>query len=392
MKILYSLAHPADTLASERAGHVVRAGALLAALESLGHEVIRVEAAGSSTSRISVAAYRQVVKRLLPGRIARSIRDVGRLRHGRAHARRLLKAFQESRPDVIVETYSPMNGGGALVSRRTGVPLVVDDLAPAWEDDIVYGVGLPRLGARVRRTMILQARLVVAVNPALRDAFYEEGVPENKVVVVENGVSERFAQAGDGDGAERRQELGFAPTDVVVVYVGSFQPFHRVDLLVDAFGGLPSDTHGRLLLVGDGVTLPDVKARVAAADLQSRVSIVGQIPYELIASYVAAADCGVLPATEDYTNPMKVVEYLAASRPAIAPRQRAVADLVLDGENGLLFEPGDVAGLRDALRAFIDDDEMRARLRASAARSPVRHQTWLRSASMLAEALATITG
>jgi glycosyltransferase involved in cell wall biosynthesis len=119
--------------------------------------------------------------------------------------------------------------------------------------------------------------------------------------------------------------------------------------------------------------------------------MVGQIPYELIASYVAAADCGVLPATEDYTNPMKVVEYLAAARPAIAPRQRAVEDLVIDGENGMLFEPGDVAGLRDALRAFIDDEAMRARLRAAAARSPVREQTWRRSATVLADALATVT-
>lgn len=386
MKILYSLAHPADTLASERAGHVVRASALLAALESLGHEVVRVEAASSSTSQVSVAVYRGVVKRLLPGRVARAVRDVGRLRHGRAHGRRLFRAFEESRPDVIVETYTPMNGGGAALSRRTGVPLVVDDLAPAWEDDVVYGVGIPRLAARVRRTMISQARLVVAVNAALRDAFYEEGLPESKVVVVENGVSDRFTNAGDG--AAQRLELGFAPTDVVIAYVGSFQPFHRVELLVDAFSGLPADTRGRLLLVGDGVTLPQVKARVAATHLQERVTIVGQISYDRVASYVAAADAGVLPATEDYTNPMKVVEYLATARPVIAPRQRAVADLVVDGENGILFEPGDVSGLRDALRVFIDDDDVRRRLRERAARSSARDQTWQRAGEKLARALS----
>jgi glycosyltransferase involved in cell wall biosynthesis len=386
MKILYSLAHPADTLASERAGHVVRASALLAALESLGHEVVRVEAALNSTSQVSVAVYRRVVKRLLPGRVARAVRDVGRLRHGRAHGRRLFRTFEDSRPDVILETYTPMNSGGAALSRRTGVPLVVDDLAPAWEDDVVYGVGIPRLAARVRRAMIGQARLVVAVNAALRDAFYEEGIPESKVVVVENGVSDRFPHAGDG--AEQRLELGFAPTDVVIAYVGSFQPFHRVELLVDAFSGLPADTRGRLLLVGDGVTLPQVKARVTAAHLQERVTIVGQISYDRVASYVAAADAGVLPATEDYTNPMKVVEYLATARPVIAPRQRAVADLVVDGENGILFEPGDVGGLRDALRVFIDDDDVRRRLRERAARSSARDQTWQRAGEKLARALS----
>ena len=82
-----------------------------------------------------------------------------------------------------------------------------------------------------------------------------------------------------------------------------------------------------------------------ARRISQRAVIVGQIAYDRVASYVAVADAGVLPATEDYTNPMKVVEYLAAARPAIAPRQRAVADLVVDGDNGILFEPGDVPAL-----------------------------------------------
>jgi len=388
MRILYSLAHPADTLASERAGHVVRASALLTALEAAGHEVVRVEAAASGESQVSVAVYRGVVKRLLPGRMARAVRDVGRLRHGRAHFRRLLKAYEDARPEVILETYSPMNRAGATLARRTGVPLVIDDLAPAWEDDVVYGVGIPWLANRVRRSMLQEARLVVAVNPALRDAFYEEGIPERKVVVVENGVSERFARAGDG--ATLRRELGFSPTDVVIAFVGSFQPFHRVELLVDAFAGLPPDTRGRLILVGDGVTLPDVRSRVARSDLQARVVVTGQIAYDRVADYVAAADAGVLPATEDYTNPMKIVEYLAAARPAIAPRQRAVADLVVDGDNGILFAPGDSDALRDALRSFVDDDHLRRRLQENAARSPAREQTWARSAARLAAALSAL--
>ena len=107
--------------------------------------------------------------------MARAVRDLGRVRHGRAHFRRLLNAYEDARPDVIVETYTPMNRAGAMLSRRTGVPLVIDDLAPAWEDDVVYGVGIPWLANRVRRVMLRQARLVVAVNPALRDAFFDEG-------------------------------------------------------------------------------------------------------------------------------------------------------------------------------------------------------------------------
>lgn len=388
MKILYSLPHPADTLGSERAGHVVRANALLAELESMGHEVIRVEAADSQ-AQLSVRAYREVVKRLLPPALALPLRDAGRYLHSRRYASQLLERAEQTRPDVLLETYTPMSVAGVRASAATGVPLVVDDLAPSWEDDEVYGVSLQRLSRRVRRQLLAGAGLVVAVNARLARAFREEGVPAASVVTVGNGISEAFFTAGE-QRAATRHTLGLAAGDAVAVFVGSFQPFHRVDLLVDAFAAMPDRAGCRLLLVGDGTALDDARRQVRRLGLEESVTFTGQLAHSQVPAHVAAADVGVLPASAEYTNPMKILEYLAAGLPVVAPRQETVAEVVADGVTGVLFEPSNSRALAGALGSVLLDGELRQRLAVEAG-AQVRAQTWAAQAARLVDALEGVS-
>jgi glycosyltransferase involved in cell wall biosynthesis len=389
MRILYSLAHPSDTLESERAGHVVRARALLDALEQRGHEVVRVEAATAATSQVSVATYRNVLRRYFPQRVARAIRDVGRLQHSNAHRRRLSRAIRHTQPDVLLETYSPMNVSGAAIARRDQIPLVIDDFAPSWEDDEVYGRGIDWLSRWARRRLLEQASVVVAVNGFLRQSFRDEGLENDRIVVVQNGVSEEFLSVNAAP--ELRAKLGFRPSDVVFVFAGSFQPFHRVDLLIEAFSRVRSD-HARLLLVGDGNALADVRNQVTRLGLDDKVVIAGQVPHKDVASYLAASDAGVLPATEEYTNPMKVIEYLAVGCPVVAPQVRAIEGLVTDDRDALLFAPLDADSLSTALERFSSDAGLRERMTEHASQSPVRGHSWQEAGDALADALASAVG
>ena len=67
--------------------------------------------------------------------------------------------------------------------------------------------------------------------------------------------------------------------------------------------------------------------------------------------------------------PHTVVEALAVGTPVIATRAGGVAEVVRDGENGLLVEPGDVDALAAAIDRFFADAELAERLRANAAAS-----------------------
>ncbi len=78
-----------------------------------------------------------------------------------------------------------------------------------------------------------------------------------------------------------------------------------------------------------------------------------------------AADASLLSSSWE-NFPHTVVEALAVGTPVIATRTGGVAEVVHDGENGLVVEPGDVDALTEAIERFFADAELQARLRANA--------------------------
>ncbi len=366
MRVLYTLPHPADTLEDERAGHVIRPGRLVHELRRAGHEVEVCEAARTNGSQASVSTYRRLVRGALPRRAAEGVRDVGRLVHARRFAASAVASARTFRPDVVLETETVFGRAGTEISRRLDVPLVLDDVGPASESEEVYGVRLARLARRARRRALEQALLVVAVSRTIEECLLAEGVPASKIVCLPNGVDRRFVVDTGVDRENVRTRCDIPTDRVVFVYVGSFQAFHRVDLLVGAFASLDRlPVH--LLLVGDGDELEGTRRDVRARGLDASVTFAGRVPHEDVAALVRASDVAVLPATADYTNPMKLLEYLAAGKPVVAPCQAAATSTVEHGRQGLLFEPGDVHAMAGAMRALAVEPSLRERLGAQAA-------------------------
>ncbi len=87
----------------------------------------------------------------------------------------------------------------------------------------------------------------------------------------------------------------------------------------------------------------------------------------------SAADAAILSSAWETGRPHAVVEALAAGTPVVATRVGGVPELVVDGVNGLLADPGDAAGLAAAVRRLVSDGELRTRLAAAAAPSVAEH-------------------
>jgi len=118
-----------------------------------------------------------------------------------------------------------------------------------------------------------------------------------------------------------------------------------------------------LVIAGDG----DERERLQrlAAD---RVRFLGPLPRDRVVELFRAADASILSSSWE-NFPHTVVEALAAGTPVLSTSTGGVAEVVRDGENGLLVEPGDVEGLAAAIRRFFADAELRERLQANAAPS-----------------------
>jgi glycosyltransferase involved in cell wall biosynthesis len=117
-------------------------------------------------------------------------------------------------------------------------------------------------------------------------------------------------------------------------------PYKRVDLLVDAFARMPQR---RLVVVGNGPELAALKARAPA-----NVTFAGRVSDDLKRQYLQRAKAFVYAGEEDFG--IVLVEAQACGTPVIAFGRGGAAEIVVDGETGLLFDEQSP----DALVAAVD--------------------------------------
>jgi glycosyltransferase involved in cell wall biosynthesis len=170
----------------------------------------------------------------------------------------------------------------------------------------------------------------------------------------------------------------------VLGYVGAFVPYHRLDMLVEAARELAGEFPlARWLLVGDGVERPRIEALLATHGLADRFWMPGRVRHDQVPALVKAMDVAVLPNSESFNSPMKLFEYMSMGKAVVAPRVPAVTEVVRDGDNGLLFEPGDAASFHAALSRALEDAALRDRLGRAARESVLAGHTWRRNAERM---------
>jgi glycosyltransferase involved in cell wall biosynthesis len=270
------------------------------------------------------------------------------------------------RADVVYST--GMFGRSSLGALLARTPLVLKLTAdPAFErarrrglvrgevGDFQHGGGGPVAAAlrRARDAAVGRAAHVVCPSAFMRDLVVSWGVPAGRVDVLPNPAP-HLADARDLD-------VGTHP---VLAFAGRLTVQKDLGVALDALRELPDV---RLLIAGDG---PE-RARLEAS-AGDRVEFLGALPRAEVLGLLEAADAAIL--TSAWENfPHGVVEALAVGTPVIATRTGGVAEVVRDGENGLLVEPGDAAAFAAAVRRYLADSTLRDRLRAAAAPSVAQY-------------------
>jgi glycosyltransferase involved in cell wall biosynthesis len=157
------------------------------------------------------------------------------------------------------------------------------------------------------------------------------------------------------------------PPPFTVVYAGHLYPWKGVDVLIEALAELPDV---QLRVVGGQPGESDhvrLDARARALGVDGRVTFTGWLPPASVTVELSRAHALVLPnprlhTSERYTSPLKLFEYLAAGRPIVASDLAALREVLRDGENALLVEPGSAPALAAALRRVAEDPALAAML------------------------------
>ena len=401
MKVLYLCSDASIDLTGQK-GASIHIRSLVRALADAGHEVTVLCTQVTSPTSIEGELHANVRPVPLTGwnqGLARAVRagnrflrkptrkfpDAVRALHNLRFFRAAADAARKLHPDFIYERYSLWGTAGLRLARDRSIPLVLEVNAPLTYEQERYRASLtcPPLARWVERRIWRKAGLLLAVSEPLRSQLQRAGVKPELIRVLPNAVNPGLFHPGlNGEPVRERLKLDGR---FVVGFVGTFKGWHGVDLLLAAFGDLHrADPSTQLLLVGDGPLRPRFEEEVREAGLQDAVTFARGVAHQDVPHYLAAMDVAVAPypaLDEFYFSPLKVFEYMAASRAVVASRTGQVAEVVVDGVTGLLYEPGDRAGLVNSIQRLQKDAVLRNELGRRASACSVR--TWSQNAAQI---------
>jgi len=152
---------------------------------------------------------------------------------------------------------------------------------------------------------------------------------------------------------EARRQLDLPADRKVALFLGFIRSYKGIDLLFEAISRQPLDSDWFLLVVGEpweGLG-PAVGKQVRALGIEDRVRLrLGWVPEAEVPLLLAAADLVVLPYRSGSQSAVAPLA-LAAGLPVLSTRVGGLSEVVHNGVNGVLVEPGSV---RELARAFED--------------------------------------
>lgn len=208
---------------------------------------------------------------------------------------------------------------------------------------------------RVEEELAL-ADLILVPSRFVADQLQMHGVPPEKIATLPYGVDLRAFHPPE----ERKDQRG---PRLECLYVGQISHRKGIRVLLEA-ARLCRDLPIRFRLIG-----PIVSADVLKGMPENAVYEGPSLPGG-VAQAMRNADFFVLPTIED-SFALVLFEAMATALPVVTTSHAGASELIEDGHNGLIVQPGDSAGLADAIRRLVDQPELRKQL-GNAARTKVQ--------------------
>ncbi|RJO75597.1 glycosyltransferase family 1 protein [Nocardia panacis] len=263
--------------------------------------------------------------------------------------RRARRVIAELRPDVVH-------------AQEIGVP---GEIATRVSDRVVVTVhGLIHVETKLRAAASFKERLryhliAAMVGRVLRRARAVVSISDYDARALAGSVRGEHLSIPNPTAPEFFALAPSARTAKRLLFAGVLSPRKNPEGLLDAFAIAAAQVpDARLIIVGPQPDPDYARAIIErAAALRGRVEFVGMVDNERLRAELALARAVVLFSHEE-TAPTILAQAMAAGKPVLSSRVGGVAEMVADGENGYLVEPGEVRALAARMVELLENQQL----------------------------------
>jgi glycosyltransferase involved in cell wall biosynthesis len=281
----------------------------------------------------------------------------------------LRKLLKKSEYDLAHFYFALPTGVLALFWRwRTGRPYVVSlrgSDVPGYDHtnrglQLIHRIVMP-----LTRNILTHAQSVVANSRSLKD-LAARSFPEIDISVITNGVDCNLFSPGSGK--------GHANGPVRALSVARLVSRKGLETMIEAMS-LQAGDELRLDIVGDGPLASELRVRVERLGLGRKIRFLGPLVSKALRDAYRDADFFVLPSlTESFS--MSLLEAMASGLPVVASEVGGIPELIVNGKNGILVEPGNAAELSAAMGEMAKSAEFRCEISARNRAMILAQYTW----------------
>lgn len=196
----------------------------------------------------------------------------------------------------------------------------------------------------------------VATTAEIEEGLRSDGFQAGRINRITNFVDSDFIR----EKTTPQKEFNGSEHHPVVAFSGRFISRKGINYLLDAWSVvIQKFPRARLVLMGDGPLLAEMKGMAVELALTASVDFLGHI--QEVTDELRKADIFVLPSLQE-GMPNALLEAMACGLPPVATRIGGVTDIILDGENGILVEPADAENLAGGMCRLLENQELTRRI------------------------------
>ncbi len=279
--------------------------------------------------------------------------------------RSIEKAVRDFRPDVVhIQSHFFICEQVFRAAKKMKIPVVgTNHFMP---ENLIHYFPVPRSWKKTikdsawRKFASVYEKLDIVTTPTVTAAKLAKGIGLNKKIIpVSNGIDlERFNPQNDGEYLREKYALGHDP---IFLYVGRLDKEKNIDKIIRALKLIPGNIDLKFAVAGKGAEKNKLKRLAEKLGLEKKVVFLGFVPDKDLPNLYPLATCFIIAGIAELQS-IVTMEAMASGLPILAANAVALPELVHSGENGFLFETGDLKQIADSIVKIITDPTLQKRM------------------------------
>ena len=250
-------------------------------------------------------------------------------------------------------------------AKKKNLPFVITYHADAQETggNFIRNTATALYNRYVLDRVLSNADAIIATSNSYIDESKYLGKYRDKIKVVPNGINLRDFKV-DLSKEECRSRLGLPCDKKIILFFGNVVAYKGPDVLLNAFEIIKKSYPDVILLyAGRGGMQADLQKLSEEMSISDSVIFAGFVEEELKPLYYHSADIFCLPSvTLAEAFGIVNLEAMACGLPVVSSKLGGIPDVIQNGKNGIIVEPGNVEALANALLKLLEDDELQVKM------------------------------